>query len=92
MFNGLWPDLHADEVPIGAITNGVHGRSWTSSRVDALLTRAIGDDWSMAGADRWAVVRDLDAAEIWDTLVAGRRGSSASCAGCSAGACSTRTR
>ena len=39
MFNSLWPDLPASEVPIGAITNGVHGRSWTSSRVDALLTR-----------------------------------------------------
>ena len=74
MFNGLWPDLPASEVPIGAVTNGVHGRSWTSSRVDALLTRSIGDDWSTAGADRWSVVRDLDAAEIWDTLVAGRRG------------------
>ena len=74
MFNGLWPDLPPSEVPIGSITNGVHGRSWTSSRVDALLTRAIGDDWSSAGADRWAVARDLDAAEVWDTLVAGRRG------------------
>ena len=74
MFNGLWPDLPPSEVPIGAITNGVHGRSWTSSRVDALLTRAIGDDWSSAGTDRWAVARDLDAAEVWDTLVAGRRG------------------
>jgi starch phosphorylase len=74
MFNGLWPDLRADEVPIGSITNGVHGRSWTSSRVDALLSRTIGDDWAMAGADRWELVRDLDAAEIWDTMVAGRRG------------------
>jgi starch phosphorylase len=74
MFNGLWPDLPPDEVPIGAITNGVHGRSWTSSRVDSLLTRVIGDDWSSAGAEQWAVVRDLDAAEVWDTLVAGRRG------------------
>ncbi len=74
MFNGLWPDISADEVPIGSITNGVHGRSWTSSRVDSLLSRAIGDDWSMAGADRWAVVHDLDQAEIWDTMVAGRRG------------------
>jgi starch phosphorylase len=74
MFNSLWPDLPADEVPIGSITNGVHGRSWTSVRVDALLTRAIGDDWSSADPDQWAVVRDLDAAEVWDTLVAGRRG------------------
>ncbi len=74
MFNSLWPDLPASEVPIGAITNGVHGRSWTSSRVDALLTRAIGDDWSSAGSEAWAVARDLDPAEVWDTLVAGRRG------------------
>jgi starch phosphorylase len=74
MFNGLWPDLSPAESPIGSITNGVHGPSWTSSRVDALLSRAIGDDWSMAGADRWQVVYDLDPAEIWDTMVAGRRG------------------
>jgi len=74
MFNDLWPGVTADEVPIGSITNGVHGRSWTSSRVDALLSRMIGDDWSMAGTERWAVVRDIDPAEIWDTMVAGRRG------------------
>ncbi len=74
MFNSLWPDLSPSEVPIGSITNGVHGRSWTSSRVDALLTRSIGDDWSSAGQDSWAVARDLDSAEVWDTLVAGRRG------------------
>jgi starch phosphorylase len=74
MFNSLWPDLPPSEVPIGSITNGVHGRSWTSSRVDALLTRSIGDDWSSAGPDSWAIARDLDSAEVWDTLVAGRRG------------------
>lgn len=74
MFNGLWPDLPPAESPIGSITNGVHGPSWTSSRVDALLSRAIGEDWSMAGADRWEVVYDLDPAEIWDTMVGGRRG------------------
>ena len=28
MFQGLWPDLAVDEVPIGSITNGVHGRTW----------------------------------------------------------------
>ena len=31
MFQGLWPDLAVDEVPIGAITNGVHGRTWVSA-------------------------------------------------------------
>ena len=40
MFQGLWPDLTVDEVPIGSITNGVHGRTWASARVDALLHAA----------------------------------------------------
>ena len=48
MFHGLWPDLGVDEVPIGSITNGVHGRTWASSRVDALLSRV--DRRRLAGA------------------------------------------
>ena len=75
MFNELWPDLAVDEVPIGSITNGVHGRSWTSTRVDALLTRV--DRRRLVAAPTPSggrVVRDLDPAEVWDTLVAGRRG------------------
>ena len=83
MFNELWPDLTVDEVPIGSITNGVHGRSWTSTRVDAMLSRALGDDWVTAPTDRWSAVRDLDRAEVWDTLVAGRRRAGA--ASCAAG-------
>ena len=38
MFHELWPQLSVDEVPIGSVTNGVHGRTWVSARVDALLT------------------------------------------------------
>ena len=54
MFQALWPDLRDDEVPIGSITNGVHGRTWASARVDALLTRVVGEDWPGADAERWA--------------------------------------
>ena len=57
MFNELWPDLTVAEVPIGSITNGVHGRSWTSTRVDKMLSRALGDDWVTAPTDRWSAVR-----------------------------------
>ena len=31
MFQGLWPELAVDEVPIGSVTNGVHGRTWVSA-------------------------------------------------------------
>ena len=72
MFHGLWPDLAVDEVPIGSITNGVHGRTWVSARVDALLTRVVGEDWPGADAERWARVRDVDPLEAWATLNDGR--------------------
>lgn len=72
MFNGLWPDLAVDDVPIGSITNGVHGRTWASARVDALLTRVVGEDWPGADATRWARVRDVDALEAWTALNDGR--------------------
>jgi starch phosphorylase len=72
MFRRLWPDLAVDEVPIGSITNGVHGRTWVSPRVDALLTRVVGDDWPGADAARWARVSEVDLAEAWATLNDGR--------------------
>ncbi len=72
MFNGMWPDLAVDDVPIGSITNGVHGRTWASARVDALLTRVVGEDWPGADATRWARVRDVDALEAWTALNDGR--------------------
>ncbi len=72
LFRCLWPDLSVDEVPIGSITNGVHGRTWVSPRVDALLTRVVGDDWPGADAQRWARVAEIDPAEAWATLNDGR--------------------
>lgn len=74
MFHELWPQIDPSEVPIGSITNGVHGPSWASSRIDALFSRTIGDDWANADAARWAAVRDIDQADIRDVLNDGRRG------------------
>jgi len=37
MWHALWPDLPVDEVPITAITNGVHGRTWISDELEDLL-------------------------------------------------------
>ena len=72
MFQGLWPDLAVDEVPIGAVTNGVHGRTWVSPRVDALLSHVVGEDWPGADAERWSRVREIDPMEAWATLNDGR--------------------
>ena len=72
MFHALWPQLSVDEVPIGSVTNGVHGRTWVSARVDALLTRVVGEQWPNTDAERWARIRDVDPVEAWATLNDGR--------------------
>jgi starch phosphorylase len=37
MWQGLWPDRSVDDVPIGAVTNGVHSRTWLSYGLAELL-------------------------------------------------------
>jgi starch phosphorylase len=37
MFHGLWPGLDDAEVPIGSVTNGVHGPTWAATEVRELL-------------------------------------------------------
>jgi starch phosphorylase len=37
MWQPLWPDRPADEVPITSITNGVHARTWISDELEDLL-------------------------------------------------------
>jgi starch phosphorylase len=46
MFRPLWPGFDVTEVPIGSITNGVHGPTWTAP--DAL--ELLGDPGSADGA------------------------------------------
>ncbi len=72
MFNGLWPDTPQGEVPIGAITNGVHAHTWTSEHIDALLSKSVGPVWDGADAASWAGVHKLDPAEVWEARAKGR--------------------
>ncbi|WAC55421.1 alpha-glucan family phosphorylase [Gordonia sp. SL306] len=58
MFADLWPGFDAGEVPIGAVTNGVHGPTWTARRWQEL---AVDDGDGAAG-----VVAELPADEIWE--------------------------
>lgn len=40
MFRGLWPHFDVDEVPIGSITNGVHGPTWAAREITSMLGEA----------------------------------------------------
>ncbi|MFT4126048.1 MAG: alpha-glucan family phosphorylase [Gordonia sp. (in: high G+C Gram-positive bacteria)] len=59
MFAGLWPGFDADEVPIGSVTNGVHGFTWVARRWREL----VGNDEDSA-ADGYAA---LSATQVWST-------------------------
>jgi starch phosphorylase len=65
MFAALWPDIPAGDVPIGAVTNGVHGRTWVSREMADLLDRVVGADWPEAGPDAWARMDEVTDEELW---------------------------
>jgi starch phosphorylase len=53
MFGGLWPGFDTEEVPIGSVTNGVHGPTWTAREMADALAAGVTD------ADLWALRRRL---------------------------------
>ncbi|WP_158887384.1 alpha-glucan family phosphorylase [Amycolatopsis anabasis] len=71
MFARLWPGFDHDEVPVSAVTNGVHGPTWVAREMRALLGGAEAewgdDDGDGLGRVRaqvsdeqlWALRRDL---------------------------------
>ncbi|NMH91817.1 glycosyltransferase family 1 protein [Pseudonocardia bannensis] len=73
MFGGLWSGFDADEVPIGSVTNGVHGHTWEAREVTELLgdptpgrsgapaTEPVSDAtlWALRGALRSRLVDEV---------------------------------
>jgi starch phosphorylase len=67
MWQPLWPDRSPRDVPVRAITNGVHVGTWLSSEVADLLSRHLGADWFERHDDPTLVERvmDIPDEEIW---------------------------
>ncbi|HZQ82833.1 MAG TPA: alpha-glucan family phosphorylase [Gaiellaceae bacterium] len=60
----MWQEL---DLPIDAITNGVHLGTWLAPELTELVRRAgvrpeAPPDWA-----NWAAAREVDSAELWDT-------------------------
>ena len=72
MFAGLWPDVPHEEVPIGAITNGVHAPTWVGNHIAPLFAKSVGPVWDGADEASWAGVNHLDPAEVWAARAKGR--------------------
>jgi starch phosphorylase len=69
MWQGLWPGVPVDEIPIGHVTNGVHFRSWNSNEMNGLYDRYLGPHWRENQADPklWLRVASIPPEELWRT-------------------------
>jgi len=67
MFQGLWQKVPVEEVPIAAITNGVHARSCVAKSTQELYDRYLGPNWSSAPSDSqlWDRMDAIPDEELW---------------------------
>ena len=70
MWNGLWPRVPINDIPIAAITNGIHTASWTSTEMQGIFDRYLGPAWRESSNDQgglWERVESIPDAELWRT-------------------------
>jgi starch phosphorylase len=60
MFGGLWSGFDAAEVPIGSVTNGVHGHTWEAPEVSDLVGEP-GHPLQVGDAELWGLRNTLRA-------------------------------
>jgi glycogen phosphorylase len=74
MFNPLWPDYPESEVPIDAVTNGIHTLTWVSRRFATLYDDHLGPQWRREpnNPDAWAGVDEIPGEELWGAIESGR--------------------
>ncbi len=72
MFQGVWPDVPVDEVPIGSITNGIHARTWVSAEVDRVFDEHVHGVWDGADAESWERAGGIDDLRVWQVRSVGR--------------------
>jgi starch phosphorylase len=68
MWRFLWPELLTDEVPIGAITNGVHTQTWLVPELEHLYSRHLPADWleHVEEPEIWDGINTIPDQELWD--------------------------
>jgi starch phosphorylase len=70
LWNKMWPQRNATEVPITSVTNGVHPSTWVAPPIQTLYQRLFGENWlEMARhPSAWAVgIEKISDEELWQT-------------------------
>ena len=65
MFGGLWPGFDPSEVPIGSVTNGVHGPTWVAREISELAAHP--SSTGIVGVDELAAIEGVSDRDLWAT-------------------------
>ncbi|MGD9106788.1 MAG: alpha-glucan family phosphorylase [Desulfobacterales bacterium] len=69
IWRDLWPDKPVEEIPIDAINNGVHVRTWLDPKMKLLYDRYLGPGW-LEDHDNpfvWELIEKIPDQELWQT-------------------------
>ncbi|MEA2173888.1 MAG: glycogen phosphorylase, partial [Blastocatellia bacterium] len=69
LWQEMWPEKTAEEIPITSVTNGVHAPTWVAPLLRTLYEKHVGDDWQDAILDqsRWQKsIEKISDEELWD--------------------------
>ncbi|MBN1876179.1 MAG: alpha-glucan family phosphorylase [Anaerolineae bacterium] len=69
MWQGMWPGVPQEELPITHVTNGVHILSFISRDMKVLYDRYLGPRWREEPGDPtvWQQAKDIASEELWRT-------------------------
>lgn len=59
MWHFLWPGVKEEEVPIAAITNGIHAPTWVAPEMNRFYQKVLGPDW----------VEENDSPALWQKIL-----------------------
>lgn len=68
IFSNRWPDYPVEEVPIDAVTNGIHTLTWMSRRMTELLDEVAPDNWreDPSAPEVWQCLDQVPDARLWE--------------------------
>lgn len=69
MWQCLWPETPEQDVPIAAVTNGIHVPTWIEPKLRLLFNKYLGPDWLDSHDDpvTWELVAEIPDEELWYT-------------------------
>lgn len=69
MWKNIWMELPEEHLPLTAITNGVHTKTWLSNEMAGLLIRYLGTRWldDPTDYDIWKKIHVVPDSELWRT-------------------------